>query len=322
MKRREFIAGLGSAAAWPVVARAQRPAQPVIGYLSPGTGVPSTNFVQGLNEQGYVEGRNVEILYRSAENRYDRLPALAAELVRRRVAVIFADANPASALAAKKATGTIPIIFTTGADPVAVGLVVSLNRPGSNITGVSFLTTELTAKRLELLREILPTATSIGFLINPSGTGAEAEMREAETAARILAVRLSIANASTPSEIDQAFAILAGQRVGALLVGSTPFFTTQRDQVAALATHHSLPAIYNTRTNVEAGGLMSYGASISDAHRLAGTYVGRVLKGEKPADLPVQQSTKFELVINLKTAKALGLTIPETLLATADEVIQ
>jgi putative tryptophan/tyrosine transport system substrate-binding protein len=199
---------------------------------------------------------------------------------------------------------------------------VSLNRSGSNITGVSFLTTTLTAKRLELLRKILPTATSIGFLINPAGADAEAEMREAETAARILGVRLPIANASTPSEIEQAFAILAGQRVGALLVGSTPFFTIQRDQVAVLAARHSLPAIYNTRTNVEAGGLMSYGASISDAHRLAGTYVGRILKGEKPANLPVQQSTKFELVINLKTAKSLGLTIPETLLATADEVIQ
>jgi putative ABC transport system substrate-binding protein len=243
-------------------------------------------------------------------------------LVRRRVAAIFADGNPASALAAKKATGTIPIIFTTGSDPVAVGLVASLNRPGSNITGVSFLTTALTAKRLELLREILPRATSIGFLIDPAGASAEGEMREAETAARILGVRLPIANASTASEIEQAFAILAGQQVGAVLVGSTPFFTIQRDQVAALAARHSLPAIYNTRTNVEAGGLISYGASISDAHRLAGTYVGRILKGEKPADLPVQQSTKFEMVVNLKTAKALGLTIPETLLATADEVIQ
>jgi putative tryptophan/tyrosine transport system substrate-binding protein len=253
MKRRDFIAGLSGAVAWPAVAQAQRPAPPVIGYLSAagvGVGLPSTNFIQGLNEQGYVEGRNVEILYRSAENRYDRLPALAADFVRRRVAVIFADGDPASALAAKKATGTIPIIFTTGADPVEVGLVVSLNRSGSNITGVSFLTTTLTAKRLELLRKILPTATSIGFLINPAGVDAEAEMREAETAARILGVRLPIANASTPSEIEQAFAILAGQRVGALLVGSTPFFTIQRDQVAALAARHSLPAIYNTRTNV------------------------------------------------------------------------
>ena len=325
MRRREFITLLGSAAAWPLAARAQQPALPVIGFLNSGTesaaGLGALR--QGLGEQGYVEGRNLEILYNYAEGRYDRLPVVAADLVRRRVAVIVSTGGPAS-LAATSATATIPIVFATGGDPIELGLVASLDRPGGNATGASFLTSELTAKRLELLHEIVPAATLIGFLFNPTNSVGEAERREAEIAARILGVRLVLAHASTASETEAAFAILVEQRIGALLVAGDPLFANvQRDQLVAFAARHAVPAIYEQREIVPAGGLMSYGAKdISGAYRLAGNYAGRILKGEKPADLPVQRSTRTEMVLNLKTAKALGLTVPLSLLALADEVIE
>jgi putative ABC transport system substrate-binding protein len=298
---------------------------PVIGYLSGAAEISpfSAAFLQGLGEHGYVEGRNVEILYRFAKTQYDRLPAMAAELVGRRVAVIVATGGPNSALAEKKgATATIPIVFESGVDPVLSGLVPTLNHPGGNLTGVSFFSTALVAKRLELLHQIVPRATSIGYLVNPSLFNVEAQKNEAEIAARILSVRLVFLAANTLSEIKAAFAALIDQRIGALMADADPFLFAQRDQIAALAAHHAVPTIYAFRESVAVGGLVSYGASIADAYRLVGTYAGRILKGEKPADLPVFQPTKFELVINLATAKALGLTIPETLLATADEVIQ
>jgi putative tryptophan/tyrosine transport system substrate-binding protein len=325
MRRREFIAGLGGAAAWPVAARAQQRSMPVIGYLdagSEGARVPFTAaFRQGLGEQGYVEGQNVEILYRWAESRYDRLPALAADLVRRRVSVIHAQATP-SALAAKSATSNIPIVFSLGIDPISLGLVASLNRPGGNVTGVTMLTQEQTTKRVELLHEIVPPATSIGLLVNPAGPQTENETRETEIAARILGMHLTILNANTPSEIEAAFANLVRQRIAALLLGSDTLFVEQRDQVVALAAHFAVPAIYPLRDFVDAGGLMSYGASWHDAWRLAGSYVGRILNGDKPGDLPVQQSTRFEMVLNLKTAKALGIEVPTPTLLRADEVIE
>jgi putative tryptophan/tyrosine transport system substrate-binding protein len=326
MRRREFVAGLGSVAALPTVLRAQQPTMPVVGFLSGGRagGAPHqvAAFQRGMGEHGYVESRNVDVLYRWADYQYDRLPALATDLVRRRVAVIVATGGITSALAAKSATGTIPIVFQLGADPVEFGLVASLSRPGGNITGVSFLTTALVAKRLELLHKMVPSATSIGFLVNRTSPQVQTQMREAEFAARALGVRLVMRDPSTPAEIEETFEILIGQKIGALLVDSDPFFFIQGAQLATLAARHAVPAIYHARETVEAGGLLSYGADISDAYRVAGTYAGRILKGDKAADLPVQQSTKVELVINLKTAKALGLTIPETLLATADEVIQ
>jgi putative tryptophan/tyrosine transport system substrate-binding protein len=325
MKRREFITFLGGAATWPLAARAQQASMPVIGVLNGGTEIVTGlgALRQGLGEQGYVEGRNLEILYRSAAGRYDRLPELAADLVRRRVAVIASQGGPAS-LAAISATATIPIVFATGGDPIELGLVASLDRPGGNATGASFLTSELTAKRLELLHEIVPAATLIGFLFNPTNSVGEAERREAEIAARILGVRLVIAHASTASETEAAFAILVEQRIGALLVAGDPLFANvQRDQLVAFAARHAVPAIYETREIVPAGGLMSYGAKdISGAYRLAGNYAGRILKGEKLADLPVQRSTRTEMVLNLKTAKALGLTVPQSLLFAADEVIE
>jgi putative ABC transport system substrate-binding protein len=324
MKRREFIAGLGGVAAWPMVARAQQPALPVIGFMDiVATAANLTAaFDRGLGEQGYVYGRNVEILLHYAATRYAGLLALAEELVRNRVTVIFASGGPASALAAKSATTTIPVVFANGADPVELGLVASLNRPGGNITGVTFLIQTLLAKRLELLNKVVSAVASVGLLVDPTGPQGVLDTREAETAARVLGVHLTIQNASTPIEIEAAFAHFDEQRVGAVLVGGDPFFFVQSEQLAASAVRHRVAAIYSVREYVEAGGLMSYGASISDAYRIAGTYAGRILKGEKPADLPVQQSTKIELVINMRTAKALGLTIPETLLATADEVIQ
>jgi putative ABC transport system substrate-binding protein len=323
MRRRDFIAGLSLAAAWPVAARAQQTALPVIGFLDVAATAAhlTAAFNRGLGEQGYVDGRNVEILLRYTET-YARLPALAEELVRTPVAVIFTSGGPASALAAKSATTTIPIVFANGADPVELGLVGSLNRPGGNITGVTFLVQTLLAKRLELLHKIATAVESIGLLVNPTGPQAALDTKEAETAARVLGVRLVIRNASTPTEIEAAFARFNEQRVGAVLVGGDPFFFIQREQLTALAARPSVPAIYPLREYVEAGGLMSYGASQADAFRLGGVYVGQILNGAKPADLPVQQSTKLELVINQKTAKALGLTIPETLLATADEVIE
>jgi putative tryptophan/tyrosine transport system substrate-binding protein len=295
---------------------------PVVGYLGgsmKSLSVPA--FRQGLGELGYVEGQNVEILYHNAQFQYDRLPALAADLVRRRVAVIFA-AETQAAVPAKLATATIPIVFSIGGDPVELGLVASINRPGGNVTGVTFRTQELTAKRLELLHEIVPAAMPIGLLVNPTNNTVKAEIGVAEAAARVLGVRLVIQNASNRKEIDPAFAILVEQRIGALLVSNDLLFGVQGAQIVALAARHAVPAIYARRGEVEAGGLMSYGANLSDARRLAGTYVGRILKGEKPAELPVQQSTRFEMVLNLKVAKALGIEVPTATLLRADAVIE
>jgi putative ABC transport system substrate-binding protein len=324
MRRRQFIAGLGSAAAWPVVARAQQATIPVIGYLGAQTADDehknlTVPFLQALKEAGYVEGQNVAIEYRWAENQLDRLPALAHDLVRRRVAVIVAG-GPEAALAAKAATTTIPIVFTSGADPVASGLVASLNRPGAYLTGVAVLVGELLPKRLQLLRELIPNAAVFGVLADPAAT--QSAITELQAAARILGLQLIVAYARTDSDLEMAFATFSEHRVGAVLVGGNTFYMRRMEQLAVLAARHALPAIYPYREFALAGGLMSYGSSIGYAYHQAGIYTGRVLKGEKPADLPVIQPTKFELTINLKTAKALGLSVPETLLATADEVIQ
>ncbi len=322
MNRRDMMALVGGAAAWPLAARAQ--ATPVVGYLSSNRpDAVARNMVafrHGLGDAGYVEGQNVTIEYRWAEDQIDRLPALAADLVRRRVTVI-ATSGIATA-AAKAATKTIPIVFEAGSDPVQTGLVTKLNRPGGNLTGTFFLSRALEAKRLELLHEMVPAATSIAYLVNSASLPTEVEMNEAKVAARALGVRLVVLNASSPSEIESAFAALVKERAGALLAGSDPLFFDQRDQLAVLASRYAVPAIYHDRQITQAGGLMSYGASVLDGYRLVGDYTGRILKGEKPSELPVQQSTKVELVINLKTAKALGLTVPPNLLAIADEVIE
>jgi putative ABC transport system substrate-binding protein len=325
VKRREFIAWLGSAAGWPVVARAQQRAMPVIGYL--GSGLDSDSFRvppfrQGLNETGYVDGRNVTIEYRWAGDQYDRVRALVAELVGRKVAVIAVPGFAPAALAAKAVTTTIPIVFSISGDPVALGLVASLNRPGGNVTGFSYQSTMLLAKRFELLHELVPKVTSFAVLANPENPNVENTKREAQAAARALGLQLQVLLASNSRDIETVFATIRQQRVGALLVDSEALFTDQRDQILALAGRYAIPTSYSRREFVADGGLMSYGPSFIDVYRQCGVYVGRILKGEKPADLPVQQSTKVELIINVKTAKALGLTIPETLLATADEVIQ
>jgi putative ABC transport system substrate-binding protein len=327
MKRRTFIAGLGSAAAWPLAARAQQPAMPMVGYL----GSQSANdeyknitvpFLRGLKETGYVEGQNVAIEYRWAENQYDRLPALAADLVRRRVAVIVAAGTPA-ALAAKATTTTIPIVFVTGGDPVALGLVASLNRPSANLTGLANLSAELAPKQLQLLGELIPNAAPFGVLADPAFAPTQSIITELQEAARTLGRHLVVVNARTDGEIETAFTVFSQQRVGAVLVGTaSPLYARRTEQLTALAACHALPAIYPYREFALAGGLMSYGSSQGYYYHQAGIYTGRILKGEKPADMPVEQPTKLELIINLKTAKALGLTIPETLLATADEVIQ
>jgi putative tryptophan/tyrosine transport system substrate-binding protein len=327
MRRREFIAGLaGATVACPLAAVAQRPAMPVIGFLDSLSAEAQTrgveSFRQGLREFGYIEGRNVEILFRWAEGRYDRLPALAEDLVRRRVALIVASNGPAPAFAVRSATSTIPIVLCFGSDPVELGLVASLSRPGGNITGVTSLVRELYAKRLEVLHEMVPAAKLIGFLDNPTASQAPARNQEVETAARALGVRLVTLNASTAAEIGEAVVMAANLHINAVLVGGDPFFHAQQSQIVELTSRYSVPAIYAYRDTVDAGGLLSYGTDIFAILRIAGRYVGRILNGEPPGNLPIEQSTKVELAINLKTAKALGLTIPETLLATADEVIQ
>jgi putative tryptophan/tyrosine transport system substrate-binding protein len=327
VKRREFITLLGGAAAgWPLAARAQQPAMPVIGYLSSFPAEINPKFTQafrqGLNDGGFFEGRNVTIDYRwDEEGRYDRLPKMAADLVVRRVSVLFASPIPA-ALAAKAATATIPIVFAIGSDPVQTGLVDSLNRPGGNVTGATFLSVELGAKRLELLRDLVPKIVSIALLVNPNNPNAAVQTKEMQAATSALGLQLNVVNAASQSEFDNAFATLSRERTDALVVSADPFFFSHRDQLAALALRHSMPAIYYAREFAVAGGLISYASSFADSFRQAATYVGRILKGEKPADLPVLQPTKFELVINLKTAKTLGLEIPAPLLALADEMIE
>jgi putative ABC transport system substrate-binding protein len=322
MRRRDFIKGIaGAAAAWPLAARAQQPTVPVIGYL--GSQSPDVTadylrgFRQGLKDGGYIEDQTVLVDYRT-----DRLPALAADLVRRRVAVIAASGGPAAESAAK-ATTSIPIVFTVAEDPVRMGLVASLARPGGNLTGVNFFSAELAAKRLALLRELVPAAVRVAVLLNPAEvTIAAANLRDVETAARAMALEIKVFNARTSGEIDATFAAIARERPDAIFISSGPLFTSRRVQLAHLATHHRIPAIHGSRFYPEVGGLISYGASVPDAHRQAGVYVGRILKGAKPADLPVVQMSKFELVINHQTARLLGLTVPPSLLSTADEVIE
>jgi ABC-type uncharacterized transport system substrate-binding protein len=324
VKRREFITLLGGAAAWPFAARAQQ-ATPVVGFLngaSPDGYAPYVAaFRQGLNEAGYVDGQNVTIEYRWAEGHYDRLPALAADLIQRKVTVIAATTSPA-ARAAKTATSTVPIVFTTGDDPIKLGLVASLNRPGGNVTGVSNLLVELGSKQLGLLREVAPGTTTIAVLTNPNFPGTERQLRDVEAAALVLGLKLMVLRASSDREIETAFAIMARQGGVALLVGVDPFFLERRDHVVSLAARHAIPAIYPVREFAVAGGLMSYGSDFADSYRQAGIYTGRIVRGEKPADLPVQRSTKFEFVINFKTAKALGLAVPNSMQLLADEVIE
>jgi putative ABC transport system substrate-binding protein len=327
MRRRELITFLGGGAvAWPLAARAQQPATPIIGLLDPrspdGFADRLRGFRQGLKETGYVEGENVAIEYRWAENRSERLPELAADLVRRRVAVIAATGGFAMASAAKAATSAIPIIFIVGEDPVRLGLVDSLARPGGNLTGVNFLAAELTAKRLDLLRELVPGATRIAVLVNPTDANTEPTLRDVDAVARTVGLQVQVVHASSSREIEAAFAAIAREKSDALFVGNAPFFNVRRVQLVQLAARHTIAATYSGREYAEVGGLMSYGSNISDAFRQAGVYAGLILKGGKPADLPVVQSTKFELVINHPTARMLGLTVPAILLATADEVIE
>ena len=327
MRRRDFVNLLGGAAvAWPLSARAQQLAMPVVGFLHSGSPGPFASFVaafhQGLGEAGYIEDKNVRIDYRWAENHYDRLPALAAELVRMQVAVIVASGGGVAPAAAKAATSIIPIVFTAMPDPVKAGLVVSLNRPGGNMTGTAALTAELDAKRLEILRELVPYGDLIGALVNPNRPDAKAQSRDVQEAARALGQQVSVFNAGSEQDIDAVFAALGRQRITSLLIVADPFFTSRHAQLAALTARHNVPAIYATRDFADSGGLVSYGSRIPDGYRQAGIYVGQILKGSKPADLPVIQPTKFELVLNLKTAKSLGLTVPPSLLARADEVIE
>ena len=326
IRRRKFLATLlgGAAAAWPLAMRAQQPGMPVIGFLRSTSLADVTHLVtafrHGLRETGYVEGQNVAIEYRSAEDHLDRLPALVADLIRRPVAVIVGNHN--AALAAKAATTTVPIVFVTGSDPIRDGLVASLSRPGGNVTGVIFLAGILGTKRLELLRQVVPAATTIAVLVNPDAPDTEAERREVQGAAQTIGQQLIIVDARSDADIETAFATFVEGRAGALLVGTGAFMLSHRERVVALAARHGIPAMHSLRESVDAGGLMSYAPSITDAYRQTGVYAGRILKGEKPADLPVMQSIKFAFVINLKTAKALGLQIPDRLLALADEVIE
>jgi len=326
MERRNFIKLIsGAAATWPLAARAQQPVMPVIGFLNgraPGEDPHLLAALRGgLKEAGYVEGQNVAIEYRFADNQYDRLPALAADLVRRQVSVIAA--NGLAAQTAKAVTTTIPIVFVAGFDPVEVGLVTSMSQPGGNITGVSILDVELGPKRLELLHELVPTATMMAALVNPTDpTRAETTLRELQTAARTLGLQLHVLHASADRDFDMVFASLAQLKAGGLVIGGEPFFNSRSERLGALTRQHAVPAIYQLREFAAAGGLMSYGGSITDAYRLVGVYTGRILKGEKPADLPVQQATKVELIVNLKTAKTLGITVPQLLLGRADEIIE
>jgi ABC-type uncharacterized transport system substrate-binding protein len=327
MNRRAFITLLGgAAAAWPLAAKAQQPRMPVVGFLSSGSPNALVDLVGafhlGLNEAGYVEHRNVGIEYRWAEGQYDRLPALAADLVRRQVTVIVTSGGTPSALAAKSATTTIPIVFSTASDPVAAGYVASLNRPGGNLTGITTLNVEVGPKRLELLRELVPTAATIALLINPTNPAAETQLRDLQTPIRTLGLQLHVLRASSERTIDDAFAALVQLRAGGLLIGPDPFFNTRSEQLAVSALRNAVPAVYQYREFVRAGGLMSYGGNLTDQYRQIAAYVGRILKGEKPADMPVQQGTKIELFLNLKTAKALGLTVPISLFGRADEVIE
>jgi putative ABC transport system substrate-binding protein len=327
MRRREFIAGIGSVAAWPMVVRAQQAALPVIGFLHsqslPAFVEPVAAFHRGLAETGYIDGKNVAIDYRWAEGHVDRVVALAAEMAGNRYAVIAMIGSTPGALALKAATRTVPIVFQVGPDPVTAGLVASLNRPGGNLTGVSVINVEVIAKRLELLRELVPAAKSVAFLVNPDNVAAtEGEMKEMQGAAQALGLRLIVLNARTPAEIETAFVTAFPDEAGALVVGGDSFFAARRDQVIALAARHRVPTIYSSRLNIVTGGLISYGTNTTESYRIVGAYTGRILKGDKPADLPVQQVTKIELAINLKTAKSLGLTVPQSILVRADEVIE
>jgi putative ABC transport system substrate-binding protein len=327
MKRRTFIAGLGSAAAWPVVGRGQQTAMPVIGFVDAGSADAAAGYVaafrEGLGEAGFVEGQNVTVEYHWLEGQFDHLPALMADLVRRRVAVIVTPTSLAAAIAAKAATATVPIVFGVGDDPVKLGLIASLARPGGDATGVNSFTAEVVAKRLAVLHELVPKAVSVAVLVNPSNaTNTENILQDVREAARVIGLQIQVLNASTSSEIDAAFATLARERPDALFVATDSFYFSRRVQIATLAARERIPSAYSARDFVAAGGLMSYGTDQADRYRQIGVYAGKILNGAKPADLPVLQPTKFELVINLKAAKALGLSIPETLLATADEVIQ
>ena len=325
LKRREFITLLGAAATWPLAARAQQPGLPVIGFLhsgSPASYAPSVaGFLQALSETGYVEGRNVTVEYRWAEDRYDRLPALAADLVQRKVAAIAAGGPPA-AFAAKTTTATIPVVFIVGSDPVTAGLVASINRPGGNLTGVSLFIGALIAKKLELLHELTPNTKVVAVLVNPKSPTAQTDAADMEAAGRSRGQQVHVLSAGTNVEIETAFTTLVKHRAEALLIGTDPFLGSRNEQLIDLAARYAIPTIAPSRDFAAAGGLMSYGSNAPDIYRQAGNYVGRILKGDKPADLPVLQPTRFELVVNLKTAKALGLTVPQTLLITADEVIE
>jgi putative ABC transport system substrate-binding protein len=327
IRRREFITLLGATAgAWPLAARAQQPAMPVIGYLGAQSAAAFASriaaFRQGLGETGYAEGRNVAIEFRWAEGRHDRLPGLAADLVAHQVAVIVAPGGAPAAIAAKSATTSIPIVFEMGADPIAIGLVASLNRPGGNLTGVSSLNVEVTPKRLEILHEAIPTGAVVAILLNPTSPTADSQLKQLQEAARTLALQLHILHASTEGDFDKVFATLLQLRPKGLVVASDTFFATHSEQLAALTARHALPAIHQSRDFALAGGLMSYGGSFVESHRQAGVYTGRLLKGDKPADLPVQQVTKVELLINLKTAKTLGVTFPLALSGRADQIIE